>query len=1193
MKNFGSDYDLIFKSGLFDKNWYVKCYSDVCISKVDPLFHYCQIGFLLDRKPNKIFDPVSFRETAPYVLAPDVIPFAQHLKKLIIENAKRYESLNIDSFNDLLGYFSDRYKKFDAALTKSMLFDIKFYINKYPGVVDANIDPFTHYITIGHLLNLKPNDKFDDLWYLDQNKDAYDSNHIPLMHYHIFGAKDYLQPSPDFNSNFYIDTYPDIKKAGCDPLSHYLRYGRKEKRKPKQPSVLFVDGEHGNMSSFFRVKQIRTALESLNFFTREISDEETLSDNILKIFEIFVLFRCHVTPIVEKIISISKTTDAILVYDCDDLLFDDRVKPEDFAIFPYMTDLAKSKFKKQLLDSNRLIKQADYFTGPTRTLVKLAEKYVENKCSFLIPNYPPSWFMEKGKRFPQKNSESILKIFYFSGSYSHQGDIKLIEKSLFKILEQYNHVQLHIVGKLIITELARISSLVGNKVFMYQYITTDNYYEQLASYLQIADLVIAPLDIYNDIAHAKSELKYFDAACFGVPIIASKSKTFEDCIRTGKNGFLCSNEYEWELAIKKLIDCQELLESMGINAKNHVDTAYSQQSMFDTVAGVYTKIINSNLKYKHLISGLKEKSFMPSIRIDNSLPRRMASLPCLVDKKSLPSVDISIVTYFSSEWMDSFLNSLISQSFPSHNLNIFITDHSEELSEFTKLKNICNKYTDFFNYLCVYQMTNLGFGAGHNNNLLHAHSDWFLVINCDLVLTKASLQILIETAMDDYLDVVAWEGRQKPFEHPKYYDPVSMETSWNSGAFVLYRSSALRVVNGYDSAFFMYCEDVDLSFRLRDNGYKLRYVPSAVAWHFTYREGNNDFKPLQALGSLMGQCFLHYRFGTSRDVQSLPKLVLKSFRSFRKKEISDDLYKFHKIRYRENRDYFLSTKKKSKIKFLLDSNQTEIQRFGAFHYCSDLYMQPLVSVLIRVHGENNQIFLSEAVASVLNQTYSNYEIVIVEDKTSHYKSLCHDLQNSGYNIKYYTNTAGGRSASGNLALENAQGELVFFLDYDDLLFSDHIETLVSKLLVNTEAVAAVGHSIAIYTTYKTNHWGLNSYAEDAYEYFRFEDKFTFDNLKKHNLAPIQAIMFRRKTYIERGGFDLDLPGFEDWDLWLRYSCGSKFIAIRKTTSLFRLRNLSFHNYDKIKRQTKAKELIKAKYDLYESLYIGNHNQKED
>ncbi len=67
--------------------------------------------------------------------------------------------------------------------------------------------------------------------------------------------------------------------------------------------------------------------------------------------------------------------------------------------------------------------------------------------------------------------------------------------------------------------------------------------------------------------------------------------------------------------------------------------------------------------------------------------------------------------------------------------------------------------------------------------------------------------------------------------------------------------------------------------------------------------------------------------------------------------------------------------------------------------------------------------------------------------------------------------------------------------------------------MNTEAVAAVGHSIAIYTTYKTNLGGLILIAEDAYEYFRFEDKFTFDNLKKHNLAPIQAIMFRRKTYM--------------------------------------------------------------------------------
>ena len=69
--------------------------------------------------------------------------------------------------------------------------------------------------------------------------------------------------------------------------------------------------------------------------------------------------------------------------------------------------------------------------------------------------------------------------------------------------------------------------------------------------------------------------------------------------------------------------------------------------------------------------------------------------------------------------------------------------------------------------------------------------------------------------------------RQIPYEHPKAYDPVTLDTPWVSGAATLFRREAFEAVGGFDDAIFMYGEDVDLSWRLRARGLA-PHLPAAV-----------------------------------------------------------------------------------------------------------------------------------------------------------------------------------------------------------------------------------------------------------------------------------------------------------------------------------------------------------------------------
>ncbi len=126
---------------------------------------------------------------------------------------------------------------------------------------------------------------------------------------------------------------------------------------------------------------------------------------------------------------------------------------------------------------------------------------------------------------------------------------------------------------------------------------------------------------------------------------------------------------------------------------------------------------------------------------------------------------------------------------------------------------------------------NLGHGGGHNRLLVEdAMEDVTLLVNPD---TYPSPWLLVEL-LDGLADpsTAAVEGRQLPFEHPKRYDPGTGLTGWASGACSLVRTTVLGEVGGFDAdSFFLHGDDVDLSWRIRLAGHRIRHRPAAVVFH--------------------------------------------------------------------------------------------------------------------------------------------------------------------------------------------------------------------------------------------------------------------------------------------------------------------------------------------------------------------------
>lgn len=124
---------------------------------------------------------------------------------------------------------------------------------------------------------------------------------------------------------------------------------------------------------------------------------------------------------------------------------------------------------------------------------------------------------------------------------------------------------------------------------------------------------------------------------------------------------------------------------------------------------------------------------------------------------------------------------------------------------------------------------NLGSAAGHNALASTSESELLLILNPDAQVAPDAISVLARTTTGQ---VGIAEARQIPLEHPKDFESGTGITSWASTACAMTPRAAFDQIGGFDSdTFFLYCDDVDYSWRLRLAGHRVVYAPGAVVFH--------------------------------------------------------------------------------------------------------------------------------------------------------------------------------------------------------------------------------------------------------------------------------------------------------------------------------------------------------------------------
>lgn len=180
---------------------------------------------------------------------------------------------------------------------------------------------------------------------------------------------------------------------------------------------------------------------------------------------------------------------------------------------------------------------------------------------------------------------------------------------------------------------------------------------------------------------------------------------------------------------------------------------------------------------------------------------------------------------------------------------------------------------------------------------------------------------------------------------------------------------------------------------------------------------------------------------------------------------------------------------------------------------------PTISIIIPCYKQAH--FLKESLQSVLEQSYANWECIIVNDGSpDNTEEIARVWLTKDKRFHYLSKENGGLSSARNAGIAISKGEYILPLDADDLIHKDYLTKLIPELL-NDNSLAIVTCYSKFFDGKKSNIIYELTPSGSTYHYLLYVNQL------------IATSLFRKKCWEEVGGYDESMKnGFEDWEFWI-------------------------------------------------------------
>lgn len=214
-------------------------------------------------------------------------------------------------------------------------------------------------------------------------------------------------------------------------------------------------------------------------------------------------------------------------------------------------------------------------------------------------------------------------------------------------------------------------------------------------------------------------------------------------------------------------------------------------------------------------------------------------------------------------------------------------------------------------------------------------------------------------------------------------------------------------------------------------------------------------------------------------------------------------------------------------------------------------MMPQVTVIIPTY--NRSILLNNSVASVLSQTYRDFELLVIDDSST---DDTHDVMAklADRRVQYIKNTSNkGIPAIRNIALSNTNGKYIAFLDDDDEWMLDKLEKQLNIIENSSKSLGCVytGCNFVF-----TDDKSLNQVTVP-----RYRNKI-LKELLLDNFIVTSSTLLKAECFEKVGMFDESIPFAEDYDMWIRIAQEYEFDFVRSPMINYRIHRNSISSNNK-------------------------------